>query len=74
MDKVVNMYNNNKTHEEIKSYIDKNVTDVELTITNDNNKYVNIEVAKEVDIFTPGLKLIIGDPFFATVKRVLPYE
>ncbi len=74
MDKVISMYNNGDTHEKIKAYIDKNSSDVQLKITNENNEFVNIEIGKKVDIFTPGLKLILSDPYYATVSRVLPYE
>ena len=74
MDKVVDMYNNGKNENEIKKYLEKNSKDVSLKISNDNNEYINIEIGKDVDIFTPGLNVILSDPYNATVKRVLPYE
>jgi Flp pilus assembly protein TadG len=74
MDKVITMYNNNKNYDAIKSYVEKNVSDSKLDITNDNNQYVIFEIGKEVDIFTPGLNLVLGDPYITTVKRVIPNE
>ena len=74
MDKVITLYNSGNTHEQIKDYLAKNSTDINLKITNENNQYVNIEVSKKVDIFTPGLNKILDDPYYASVKRVLPYE
>ena len=74
MDKVVEMYNDNETHENILAYLEKNTSDVSLKITNEDNKYIEITVGKKVDIITPGLKTILPDDYEATVKRVLPYE
>ena len=74
MDKVISMYNNDKNYDEIKEYVNKNISESKLNITNDNNEYVVFEVGKEVEIFTPGLNLVLGDPYVATVKRVIPNE
>ncbi len=74
MDKVVEMYNKGKSEKEIKEYLDKNISDVSLKITNENNEFINIEVGKDVDLFTPGLNVILSDPYNATAKRSLPYE
>ena len=74
MDKVISLYNNNKSYDEIKSYVDKNISDATLEITNENNEYIVFEVGKEVDIFTPGLNLVLGEPYITTVKRVIPNE
>ena len=74
MEKVVELYNNGKTHDQIKQYLTTNTKDAKLVITNENNDYVDIEIMKEVDIFTPGLELVLSDPYNASVKRVIPYE
>ncbi len=74
MEKVVELYNNGKTHDQIKQYLATNTKDAKLVITNENNDYVDIEIMKEVDIFTPGLELVLSDPYNASVKRVIPYE
>ena len=74
MDNVVSMYNSGKTHEQILNYLKKNIDSVSLNITNENNEYVDIEIVKNVDIFTPGLNVILSNPYKATIKRVLPYE
>lgn len=40
----------------------------------DDNKYYNIYVKSYVDIVTPGMNLILDDPYPIYTERVIPYE
>ena len=73
MSKVISMHEKGSEYSEIKEYLDSNIEDCDLKITN-NNKYIKFEIVKNVDIFTPGLNLILGNPYKVTIKRTLPYE
>ena len=73
MSKVVSMYESGNDYNEIKAYLDSNLSDCELKINNDN-KYIKFEIGKNVDIFTPGLNLILGNPYKVSIQRTLPYE
>lgn len=39
-----------------------------------NNGYKVISIKKNVNMITPGMSKIIGDPFVIEVERVIPYE
>ena len=70
LESAIALYNDDKSYDEIVSKLDKDIT---LNISNDN-EYVYFEVSKDVNIFTPGLNAVIGDPYKANAKRVLPNE
>lgn len=44
--------------------------DVDIVVKEDE-KYISIEVGADVDILTPGLNLILGDPYRVIVKRTI---
>lgn len=74
MEDVVTMYKSNSTYKNIEDYLNKDDNEVKLTITNDNNEDIKIVLSKEIKLITPGLGLIIGDPYNAEAKRVIDYE
>ncbi|MGM9881922.1 MAG: TadE/TadG family type IV pilus assembly protein [Bacilli bacterium] len=62
------------------SKVVKNESDIEKVkklypdldiVVKEDNEYINIEVEDDVDILTPGLNLILGDPYRVTVKRTI---
>ena len=63
---VVEFVRNNKTEEEIKSLYD----DLSVEIKTESN-YITITITDEVDIFTPGLNKVIGDPYLVKVERII---
>lgn len=73
LDKAFNIYEENKTYDEIKNAI---TTDgkTKLNITNENNEYIKINIKRKIDIITPGLNNIIGSPFYVSVDRFIKYE
>ena len=51
--------------------INKKYTDLDITMKEDN-QYTNITITENVKVITPGLNLILGNPYKITVERVIP--
>lgn len=66
MNNVVKVYNKNK--EEIYS-----ITENKITIKEDD-KYLNIIISKNYQTITPGLSLILGNPYEIKCERVILNE
>lgn len=68
---VVDAYQENQTIEEIESeLLDHNYV---VQIQNDG-KYVEISLEKELDLITPGLGLVLDDPYIVHVSRSILNE
>ncbi|MGN1342806.1 MAG: TadE/TadG family type IV pilus assembly protein [Bacilli bacterium] len=39
---------------------------------NQDSKYTTISISEDVDIITPGLNLVFGDPYKVMVERTMP--
>lgn len=66
---IVLLINNGTNIDEIKNkYSD---LDIELK---DVDKYIEIKISKNINIITPGLNLILGDPYKIIVERVIPND
>lgn len=50
------------------------IGDMKIEFVYKNDHYAEIKLIDSVELFTPGLNLIIGDPFKIEAKRVIPYE
>ena len=74
MEDVITLYNNGNTYEKILNVIEKDESDVTLEIANDNNEYIEFKLIKELEILTPGLNLILDNPYKVDVKRVIYYD
>lgn len=64
---IVNMLNSNMGVEEIKneySYVDIEISSID--------KYTDIVISKDVNILTPGLNRVLGDPYVVKVERKIP--
>lgn len=62
---IVEMLKNDDNINDIKSlYPDVNI------VINSDDKYTKIVISSDVDIMTPGLNRILGDPYNVTVERV----
>lgn len=46
-------------------------SDVSIDVNSDD-KYTKIKVYKKIDIITPGLNLILGDPYEVIIERTIP--
>lgn len=64
---VVNMLNKDIPLEEIKS----EYVDIDIEISSDD-KYKNVVISDKIDILTPGLNRILGNPYEVKVERKIP--
>ena len=64
---IVSLVKNGPTIEDI----NKKYTDLDMTMKEDN-QYTNITITENVKVITPGLNLILGNPYKITVERVIP--
>lgn len=66
---IVLLINNGTDIEDIKL----KYTDLDISLT-ENGKYKEIKITENVDIITPGLNLILDDPYEIVVERVIPND
>ena len=67
---VVDMYESDEKTSDIEDSIKKDIKGVKLEVK-EKSKYTEIELSKDVDIITPGLNLIIKNPYKVTARRVV---
>lgn len=66
---IIELYKNGKSIDEIKNkYRDINIT------TNIDNNYLTLKLKKEIEIITPGLNIVLDNPYPIEVERVVYYE
>lgn len=66
---IVLLINNGTDIEDIKL----KYTDLDISLT-ENGKYKEIKITENVDIITPGLNLVLDDPYEIVVERVIPND
>lgn len=64
---IINLLNNNNKIEEIQKEYPK--VDIKLT---DEEKYTIVEISAKVNIITPGLNRVLGNPYIVKVERKIP--
>ena len=69
-DIVLMLQNGEEVNDIISLYDD---VDVEITTT-DDNKYYHVLIEKNINLVTPGINVILDDPYLVSVKRVVPYD
>lgn len=74
MEDVISLYRNENTYDTIMNDIKKDDKSLLLEVANDNNEYIEFKLIKEIEIITPGLNLILDNPYKLNVKRVIYYE
>lgn len=65
---VVDLYKLGKSEEEIAKRLELNDNKIELIVVRDD-EYINFSLVKKIDIITPGLNLILGNPYSLEIKR-----
>ena len=65
---IVNSFKNGNSIEEI----DNMYEDSSVSITNEGEHY-KIKITTSINLITPGLNRILGDPYLISVERVVPY-
>lgn len=73
MDEVITIYEKNASLDEVNTYLKKAYKKESIDINTDN-KYLEFNLKKSIDIITPGLNLIFKSPYQVSVKRVITYE
>lgn len=66
---IVLLINNGTNIDEIKS----KYSDLDIDLK-DVDKYTEIKITKSINIITPGLNLILGNPYKIIVERVIPND
>ena len=66
---IVEMVKNNNSIDDIRNVY----KDIDINISV-KDKYQIIYLKKNVDMVTPGMSKIMGDPFVVEIERVIPYE
>lgn len=66
---IIELYKNGKSIDEIKN----KYNDISIT-TNIENNYLTIKLKKEIEIITPGLNIVLDNPYSIEVERVVYYE
>ena len=64
---VASMIKNDDTVDEIKKIYPNLSIDIK-----DSEKYIIIAVSENIDIITPGLNRILGDPYKIVIERTIP--
>ena len=71
---VLDEYNKTKDYDEVIKYIDSlGYKNVNVSISN-NKDTLTIKITKNIDIVTPGLGKIIGNPYQIKIERAVRYE
>lgn len=71
---VINCYENTKDYDEVLNYIEElGYDNVELSIKKEES-IMKVKLEKEVDLITPGMDSILGDPYKVKVERIVDYE
>ena len=65
---IIDLYKNGTSIDKIK-YMYK---DIDINII-DDGEYYKFNISSSVNIITPGLNKIFGDPYFVKVERVVPH-
>ena len=66
---IIELYKNGKSIDEIKN----KYNDIFIT-TNIEDNYLSLKLKKEIEIITPGLNIVLDNPFVVEVERVVYYE
>lgn len=73
MNDVIKMYNDNKSTNEIESFVKNNIKDSNITIKLDG-EYIKVNINKRHNFYTPGLSKIMGENYNIEVERMVYNE
>lgn len=68
---VISLYDDGKSYEEIESFLRKNNESASIRVENENNESTNFYLTIKINIQTPGLNLVLDNPYTVEVKRVI---
>ena len=64
---VISMLKNNDNIDKIESLY----PDLKISVSGEN-EYLKVVISEKIDIMTPGLNLVLGDPYEVVVERIIP--
>lgn len=65
---IIELYTNGMSIEELRNlYPDNNL------IIEDNGKYYKFNISTSINIMTPGLNLVLGNPYQISIERIVPH-
>lgn len=65
---IIELYKNGTVLEEIERIYNDNNIDIY-----DDGKYYKFTISTSVNLITPGLNKILGDPYLISTERIVPY-
>ena len=65
---IINLYKNGTTFSEIEDLYDDN----KIEVSNDG-EYYKFTISTSINLITPGLNRILGEPYVIYVERIVPY-
>lgn len=74
LDDVILEYQNVKNTEDTLKNLELNNQNITLKVSLKDQKYTEYTLEKQMDIITPGLNIILGNPAIAKAKRVVNNE
>lgn len=45
-----------------------------IIVTREDNEYIDIEISEKINIITPGLNRVLGNPYTVKVERIIPND
>lgn len=72
---LISLIQEQDSYDEMVEAINKNNPyQIKLRLNYDDSGYLTIDLSGVVELITPGLNLILGNPYEIKITRVLPYE
>lgn len=71
---VIEMYKNSEPFDKINLFVKNESENIDVLVENEDNKYIRINLKEKFNVMTPGLNLILGNPYLIEVNRVIYYE
>ena len=68
---VIRMYDDGKNFREIEEFLKQTEKTASLKVENENDESTNFYLTTEVTITTPGLNIVLDNPYIVEVKRVV---
>ena len=66
-DDIITLINNGKDISDINDMYD----DIDINISNYHDNLIKVSISHDIDIITPGLDTILGNPYVVSVERVI---
>lgn len=70
----INLMEKDYSYEDVSSKLKQQDKNIKLEIKYQEDKTMNVKLTKELVILTPGLNLIIDNPYVISVERYVGYE